>query len=191
MNQKNFRAEARQIQRLFARGIAAADHDERLVAEHWQRAIARGAISHALGFQQILAGHTEMPVACSGGDDNRLDPDLFAVHGERERTFGKIHLLNRAKADARAETLGLFLHSRHQFIAVHAFGEAGIIFHDAGGGEQTARLNAGQHARLEIGARGVKRRRPSRAARTDDNNFFHKRMKHDVFSPKFQASSPS
>ena len=79
-----------------------------------------------------------------------------------------------AEAGPRAETFGLFLHPRHQFVAVHAFGKAGIIFDDAGGGEQAAGLFAGEHERLEIGARGVKRRRPARATRTDDDNFFHK-----------------
>jgi len=33
------------------------------VAENRQRAVAGRAISHALGFQQILARHAKMPVA--------------------------------------------------------------------------------------------------------------------------------
>ena len=58
------------------------------------------------------------------------------------------------KLALRAETFGLLLHPRHQFIAVHAFGKAGEIFHDAGGGEQAAGLAAGEDKRRKL-ARAV------------------------------------
>jgi len=148
-----------------------------LVAENGQGAVAGRAIRHPFGLQQIFAGHAEMFVARAGGDDDRLRFDLFAVHREREGTFGKIHRLNRAEAGARAEPFGLFLHPRHQCVAVHAFGKAGEVFHDAGGGEQTAGLAAGEDKRRQIGARGVKRRRPACASRTDDDDFPHRRAK--------------
>ncbi len=156
------RTEAREVKRLFAGGIAAADHDERLVAERGQRTVARRAVSHALGFQLMFARHAEMLVARAGGDDDGFCNDFFAVHDEREWPPGKIHGLDHAKLRPRAKTLGLLLHSRHQFITVHAFGEAGEIFHDAGGGEQAAGLLAGEHQRRELRAGRVKRRRPAR-----------------------------
>ena len=173
----NGRAEARQVKRLFAGGIASADHHERPVAEDRQRAVAGCAVGHALRFQQSFAGHAKMPMARPGGNDDGLRLDALTVNDERNRAFGQIRLLHNAKTGARAETFGLFLHSRHQFVAVHAIGKAGIIFDDAGGGEQAAGLLAGEHERLEIGARGVKRRRPARASRTDDDHFLHKPRK--------------
>ena len=51
--------------------------------------------------------------------------------------------------DSGAKAFGLLLHARHQFIAVHAFRKAGIIFDDAGGGEQAAGLVAGKDERLQ------------------------------------------
>ncbi len=175
VNQKNLRAEARQIKRLFARGIAAAHHNKRLVAEQRQRPVAGGAVSHAFRFQQVLARHAEMPVARARGDDDRLRGDCLAVHDQREWPFGEVHILHRAETRLRPEALRLFLHPRHQFVAVHAFRETWEIFHDARRGEQPAGLLAGEHERLEVGARRVKRRRPARAARTDDDNLFHRR----------------
>jgi hypothetical protein len=87
---ENDRAEAREIKRLFAGGIAAAHHHERLVAEHRQRAVARRAISHALGFQQILARHAEMLVARAGGDDDgfrlNFSPSTVSANGRLEKS---------------------------------------------------------------------------------------------------------
>ena len=125
----------------------------------------------------MFARHAEMPMARAGGDDDRLRHDFFAVHDEREGTLGKIHGLNDTKAGSRAETLGLFLHPRHQFVAIHAVGKAGEIFHDARGGEQAAGLLAGEHERRKLRAGRVKRRRPARRAGTDDDDFFHRRRK--------------
>ena len=60
MNEVNLRAEPRQVERLFAGGIAAANHDQRLIAEDRQRAVARRAVGHAFGFQQVFAWNAEM-----------------------------------------------------------------------------------------------------------------------------------
>ena len=175
MNQMNDRAEARQIKRLFAGGIAAADHHERLVAENRQRAVARRAIGHALGFQQILArarpdAGGSAPVAIMTVSASTFSPSTVSANGLLEKSAASTD----AETGLGAKTFRLFLHPRHQFIAIHAFGKAGKIFNDAGGGEQTAGLFAGEHERLEVGARGIKRRRPARATRTDDNDFFHR-----------------
>ena len=160
----NDRTESRQVKRLFTRGIAAADHDERLVAENRQRAVASRAVSHSFGFQQIFAWHAKMPMARARGDDDRFRFNFSTIHSQDKWTFGKIHLLDHAKTGARPETFRLFLHPRHQFVAIHALGKAGVILHDARRGEQAAGLPAGKDERLKIGARGVKRRRPARAA---------------------------
>ena len=73
--------------------------------------------------------------------------DRVAVDDELERLAGKIDAVEIAELDARAETLGLLLQILHQLEAVDALGKAGEILHDAGGGEQAARLRAGEHER--------------------------------------------
>ena len=166
-------AEPREVLRLLARRIPAAHHDERLVAKGRQRPVARRAVSHALGFQFMFAGRVQMLVARAGGDDDRLRQDRVAVHDELERPLGKIHGIHDAEARLRAETLRLLLHPRHQFVAVHALGEAGEILHDAGGGEQAAGLLAREDERRELGAGGIERGRPAGGTGTDDDNFFH------------------
>ena len=174
MDQKNFRAEPGKIQSFLAGGIAAAHDDERLVAKNGQRAVARGTIGHAFGFQFVFPGDAEVFMTGAGGDDDGFGLERFAVHHQLKRRFGKINFFNRAETGFGAETLGLFLHSRHQFTAVHALGKAGKIFDDAGGGQQAAGLRAHEHERLEVGARGVEGRRPTGATGTNNHNFLHK-----------------
>ena len=59
--------------------------------------------------------------------------------------------------DTRAEAFGLFLHPNHQLIAVDPFRKTGIVFDDAGGSEEAAGHDAGEHQGVKIGARCVKR----------------------------------
>ena len=49
MHEIHRRGEAREIRRFLARGVAAAHDDKRLVAEHRQRAVARGAVRFSMG----------------------------------------------------------------------------------------------------------------------------------------------
>ena len=125
----------------------------------------------------MFARHAEMLVARAGGDDDGFSFNFFAVHNQRERTLGEIRGFHDAKTGFCAEAFGLLLHPRHQFIAIHAFGKAGKVFHDAGGGEQAAGLLAGEDERRELGAGGVKRGGPTGGTGTDDDNFFHKPRK--------------
>ena len=113
-------------------------------------------------------------MAGSGGDDDGLGLNRLAVHGQYERAFGQIGRLQRAQGlDAGAEALGLLLHPHHQFVAVNPFGKAGKIFHRAGGGEQSARHQAGDGQRSEVGAGGVNGGGQARAARPNDDDLFH------------------
>ena len=77
----------------------------------------------------------------------------------------------------RAKSLGLVLHSRHQLVSIDAFGKAGVIILDAGGGEQAAGHYPSQDERTQIGPSSVKGGRQSRAAGSDNNNFFHRARK--------------
>src|SRR5688572_27523500 len=105
----------------------------------------------------MFALKSEMTMTRTGGDDQRLRFDWVAIDTESERLLRNLNRFHRSELHLGAETLGLFLHACHQFIAIDPFGKAGKVFDDAGGGEQSARHGASEHERLEIGARGVKR----------------------------------
>ena len=173
MHQMHHGAEPGQVGGLLTGGIAAAHDDERLVAEHRQGAVTSGAIGDPLGLQQILARHAQMPVAGTGGDDDSFGRDGFTIHIEGKGAPGKIHRLHGAKTRPGAKALGLFLHAGHQFVAVHPFGETGLA--------------SGEHEGGQIGPGRVERRRPTGAARTNDDNFFHKGRKHRRRAHRRQA----
>src|SRR5579884_2065118 len=181
MHQVNGGGKARQISRFFTSRITAADDDQCLIAEHRQRAVACRAIRHALFLQLRFRVQAKMTMPRAAGDDDGLAFHLFAVHIQNEWLPGKIDRFDRAEFHTRAETFGLFLHAHHQFVAVDALGKARIILDDAGGGEQSAGMTAGEDKRLQIGARGVKRRRQTGAPSADDHDFFHKRR--NISSP--------
>src|SRR5262249_30161020 len=111
VDEQDFGAEAGEVEGFFAGGIAAADHDEGLVAEHGKRAVAGGAIGGAFVFQLVFAGDAEVLMARTGGDDDGLSGDFFAVHGEGEGTLGKVHGFDDAETGFGAEAFGLFLHA--------------------------------------------------------------------------------
>ena len=174
MNQVNCRGETGEIGRFFAGGVAAADHHQRLVAEHRQCAVTGGAVGHPFSLQQGFALEVQVPMARAAGNDNRLAFDFFTIDRQPERPLRQIDRLDRAKSDTRAEAFRLLLHSRHQFVAVNAFGKAREIFHDAGRREQPARQDARQHERRKTGSSRVKRGCKSGTTRPDDDHFFHK-----------------
>ena len=174
MDEENFRTESREIQRLFGRGITTADDYERFAAEDWERAVARGAVSDALGLQDFFAGHVQMLMAGAGGDNDGFRLQHFTVRRHFKRPFGEVHFFHLAEAGLGAEAFRLLVHVVHQFVAVNAVDKAREIFDDAGGGEQAAGLAAHEHEGLEVRARRVKRRRPTRATGTDDDDFLHK-----------------
>ena len=84
--------------------------------------------------------------------------------------------------------LRLFLHPRHELIAVHAFGEAWEVFDNAGRGEQATGLFAGDNERPQIRAGRVQGGRPTGATGSNDDNFFHN---DDNLSVVRRSSRPS
>ena len=54
MDEVNLRGKAGQVSRLLHGGVPSPDHDERLVAELRQRAVAGGAVGDAMFFQRVL-----------------------------------------------------------------------------------------------------------------------------------------
>ena len=73
MDEINLRGKAGQVGRLLQRGIAAADDDQRLVAELRQRAVAGRAVGDAVFLQRVLPNRRpEAARTGAGGDDDRL-----------------------------------------------------------------------------------------------------------------------
>jgi len=163
-----------QVSRLFARRIAAADHDERLIAERGQRAIAGCAVGHTFALKQFLILQAEMPVRRADGDDDGLRFDQLVIRPDFERLLLEIDFRDgNAVIGAGAESLGLFLHPHHQLGAVDAFRKTRIVLDNARRREQSARLRPGEKTGIQVCPGRVERRCPTRAARSDNDYFFH------------------
>ena len=104
----------------------------------------------------MFALQPKMAMTRSGGDDDGLRADRLAIDREPKRLPGQVHRLDGAELDPRAETLGLLLQAHHQFVAVNAFREAGIILDHRRRGQQAARLFAGQDQRAQVGPCRIK-----------------------------------
>ena len=116
--------------------------------------------------------------AGAGGDDDGGGFERVAIDNELERPAGEIDAVEVAELDTRAETLGLLLELLHQLEAIDALGKTGEVLDRAGGGEQPAGLRAGEDERGKIGARGVDRGGEPGASGADDDNLFHREIKH-------------
>ena len=174
VNQVNLRSEMSEVGGFFARRIAAANNHERLVAKNWQGPVAGGTVGHAFALERIFARHAEMPVGSADGDDDCFAFEELVVSPELERPAGEIDFGDLdAIFDTRAEALGLLLHSQHQFDTIDAFRKSRKVFHNAGGGEQPARLSAGEQEWFEVGARSINGGGPAGAAGANNNDIFH------------------
>ena len=100
--------------------------------------------------------------------------DRLAVHRELERAGATSPPTPGCRIDPGAEPLGLFLHARHQLVAINTFGEAGVVLNGGCRGQQPAGLAAGQDERLELGPRRIQRGGQAGATRADDDHFFHR-----------------
>lgn len=166
--------EAGEVEGFFAGGVASPDDDERFVAEHGEGTVAGGAVGDAFVFEEVFAWDAEVAVACSGGDDDGLGFDAFAVDGDGEGVAGEIDLFDGGeRADAGSEAFRLLLHIGHELESVDTLDEAWVVLDDGGGGEQTALHAAGDDERVEIGAGSVEGGGETGAAGADDDDIFH------------------
>jgi hypothetical protein len=169
VDQVDFPREARQKQRLFSGAVAAADHRDILIAI--ERTVARGAGRHALAAEQFLfSGDAGHPRRCAGCDDHAARLDRTLRGDELARLAAEIDRRDQHLLKASAELRGLLPQVVHQLETVDAFGKPGEILHFAGGRELAARLGALEDERIEVGSRGVDRRRQSGAAGADDHD---------------------
>ena len=143
-------------QRLFDRGIAAADHDDFLVAV--EEAVAGRAGRHAVALELLLGGQIEPARLRAGRDDQGVgEIDVAGIAGQPERPLRQLDLADVVGDDPGADMLGLLLHLLHQPGALDDVGEARIILDVGGDGELAAGLDALDQHRLQHRARGIDR----------------------------------
>ena len=75
MNQINLRGEAGEVACLLAGGVAAADDDERLVAEDRKRPVAGSAVGDSFVLELMLSGRAKVTVTRADGDNDALGLD--------------------------------------------------------------------------------------------------------------------
>ena len=128
--------------------------------------------------------HVDTPCPSSlrsdGKPSNRADApvammsvDVYRVsspHVDLDRAPAQFHLGHVAVDDLGAEPLGLRAHLGHQIRAHDAVAKAGEILHRGGEHQLPARLDAFDEQRLEVGARGIQRRRETGGAGPDDGD---------------------
>ncbi len=170
MHQQHLAGDIGEIERLFDRGIAAADHDHLLAAV--EEAVAGGAGRHAVAQKAVLGGQPEIARLGAGGDDQGVGGVFgMAVAFEPERAALEIGRDDVVVDHLGADMLGLEPHLLHQPRALDHVGEAGIVLDVGGGGHLAAGVDALDKERLHHGARGVDARGVAGGARADDDQF--------------------
>jgi hypothetical protein len=112
VHQVDLLRDVRQVQRLFDRGVAAADDAGDLVAV--EEAVAGGAGAHALAHERGLGGQAQVLRGGAGGDDQRIAGVSSAVAGERERALAEVDLVDVVEHDLGVEALGVLQEALHQ-----------------------------------------------------------------------------
>ena len=157
-----------------------------LVAE--EGGVAGGAVGDAARGELVLAGHAELLRLGAHREDHARASDLAARRRRRDgtrRLAGELDLGRVVGDEAGAEALGLVAQVLHHLRAHHAFGIAGVVLDVGRLLQQAAPGEALDHERLEIGARGVERRRVAgRAAADDDDVLDVLDLAHDVASAR-------
>ena len=177
MNQRDFRGDIGEIERFFHRRIAAANHDDILVAI--EEAIAGSAGGNALSHELLLRRQPQISGAGTGGDDQRVAGIGAVVPLERERLLAQLDLIDVIEQHFGLETLRMLAHALHQFGALDAFLVARPVVDVGGRGQLPASLHARDQQRLEIRPRGVDGGRVTGRPGAQDNQTFVARVAHD------------
>ena len=169
VDQRDPRAEARQEQRLLHRGVAAADDDDRHVAE--ERAVAGRAGGDAAPLEALLGLEPEPARGRAGGDDHGLGEVLVVPDPDPERTLGEIDLRDVVGDVLGAEALRLVAELLHHRRPHHAVRVPRVVLDVARDHQLPAPPEALDHERAQIGARAVQRCGVPRGAAADDDHF--------------------
>ena len=119
-----------------------------------------------------IHANLQPPRRRAGRDDQRLGRDRRAIgKRDRERPAFEIDARDVALHDLGAEALGLRAHLRHQVRAHDAVAEPGPVLDHRRQHQLPAGLEAFDEQRLQVGARGVERRRQAGGPGSDDDDF--------------------
>ena len=148
--------EVAEVERLLDRGVAAADHHDRLAAV--EEAVAGRAGRDAGALQPLLVGQAEPARLRAGGDHEGVGQvDIARVADAAERACAEVDRHDEVVRHLRADVLGLLGHLLHQPRTLDGALEAGIVLNVRGDHELTARLQPGDEHRLQAAAGGVDR----------------------------------
>ena len=154
MHQGHTLANIGEVEGLFDRGVAAADHRDLFAAV--EKPVTGGAGGNAAAIESGLALQPKPTRLGAGGDDHGAgDISVAAVAGELKRARREIDGGDQVLAKIGADFFGLGLHLLHQPRPLYNIGEARIVLHIGGDGQLPARLHAGHQGRRQSGARGV------------------------------------
>ena len=158
-----------EIERLFNRRIAAADHHDLLAAI--EETIAGGAGRYALAAQFLLARNTQ-PARLGAGRDHQgfAFIDIARIAGRPERRARQVDVDDGVPQHAGADMFCLSLHFLHQPGPLDDIAETGIVLDISGDGQLPARLQPLDDDGLHPGAGAIDRGRKPCGAGTDDEH---------------------
>ena len=134
-----------------------------------ERAVAGGAVRDAAAVQRALGLEPELARARAGGDDHGLRAVLVVADPDPERALGEVDPRHVVGQELGAEALGLGAEVGHHLRAHDAVGVAGVVLDVARDHQLAAPVEALDHERLQVGARGVERGRVAGGAAADDD----------------------
>ena len=138
-----------EVERFFNRGVAAADHGDRLVAE--EEAVASRAGAHAASFVRFFGRQAQV----LGGSARRHDQGVAGIDAlvafKAQRAAAQVHVGDVVVDELGAVLLHMGLHPLHEVGPLQAVVIARPVVHVGGGRELAAHFDAGDQCRLEIG----------------------------------------
>jgi hypothetical protein len=168
VHQRDLGGEVGEKQRLFDRGIAAADHKHLLVAI--EEPVAGGAGGDAVTAEFAFRRQVEPARLGAGREHERVgEVDVAGIAFEPERPPRKLHLGDMVGDEARADMGSLFRHLLHQPGTLDDVGKARIVLDVGGDGELAAGFDALDEDGVKHGARRIDRRGVPRRSRSDDD----------------------
>ena len=178
MHQRHRRGMVGEIERFLDRGVAAADHDDVLVAI--EEAVAGGAGRDAEALELFFGRQAEPARLGAGGENDHFgEIDVAGIAGDAEGALPEFKLVDVIGHDPRADMGRLLLHLFHQPGTLDDIGEARVVLHIRGDGELSAGLDALDQDRLQHRARGVNAGGVASRTGADDDNLGVSRRGHN------------
>ena len=153
VDQVHLAGDVRQVQRLFDRGVAAADDADLLPAV--EEPVAGRATADAAAHELLFRGQPDVLGRGTGREDQRIAGVAARVAFQYKRPLAQVDRVDVVEHDLGVETLGVLLEALHQVGSHHAVDVGGPVV-DIGRRHQLAALrDAGDQHRLEVRSGGI------------------------------------